>query len=114
MGCLAGEQRPLERLLNCVEHSRLRLGQVAGEIAQERGLAELAPIARPDDAGGGWRRRESLRERSIVLVRIRRPGRNVDERADLGIDASFGDDHASERMADQHGRTILLREDALR
>src|SRR5882672_3847520 len=52
---LAREQSLLERLLDRIEDLRLRLRQVAREIAQERRLAETSFIAvkdNPADAGG--------------------------------------------------------------
>jgi hypothetical protein len=45
----------MERLLNCIEHLRFRLGQVAREIAEECLLAEAPFIAvktMPAVAGG--------------------------------------------------------------
>src|ERR1700722_6206776 len=52
---LAREQCLLERLLDGVEHLRLRLRQVAREIAQERLLAETSFIAVEDNPSRRWR-----------------------------------------------------------
>ena len=46
MRCLAREQHLLERLLDGIENLRLRFGQVARKIAQERGLARGVPRRR--------------------------------------------------------------------
>ena len=76
----------MKRLLDGIEHSCAGLRQIAGEIAQERSLAESSFVAVEDDARrGGWRR-ERLGERRIILSRIRGPRRDVDESRDLRID----------------------------
>ena len=110
---LAGEQRLLERLLDRIKNLRLRFRQVAGEIAQERSLAETPFIAVEDDAGGGRRRREGLGQRRVVLACIRRPRRHIDKGRDIGMHTRLGDDHPGEGMPDQNRRAILPRQHAL-
>jgi hypothetical protein len=49
----------VKRLLHRIEHLRPGLRQVAGKIAQERGLAECSDVAVEDDAAeaggvGNW------------------------------------------------------------
>jgi len=62
---LAGEQSLIERLLDRIEHLRLRLRQVAREVAQERFLGETSFIAVENDAGR-CRRFEATASGSVV------------------------------------------------
>src|SRR3984893_9176490 len=57
LSSLAGEQCLVERLLDGVEHLRFCFWQVAGEITQERSLAETSFIAIENYAGRRRRRR---------------------------------------------------------
>ena len=47
----------MKGLLDRIEHPRLGLGYVTGEIVKERGLGQASLIAIEDDACGGGRRR---------------------------------------------------------
>jgi hypothetical protein len=73
-----------------------------------------AIVAGPDNPSGGRRRWKSVRERGVILARIGRACRDVNDGSNLGIDAGFGDDHAAERMRHQHGRPLLQSQDLLR
>ena len=103
----------MERLLDRIEHLGLRLRQVAGEIAQERLFAKPSFIAVEHDAGRRRRRRICLGQRRVVLARIRRARRHIDERRDVRMHAGLGDDHAGEGMTDQHRRAVLPRQHPL-
>jgi hypothetical protein len=100
--------------LHRVENACFCSRDVTREIAQEGGLAELAPIGGPDDAGGRRRGGETLGERGIILAGVGGACRDIDQGHDLWIDPCLGDDHAGEGVSDQNGRAILQIERALR
>ena len=110
---LAGEQSLLERLLDRIEHLRLRFRQIAREIAQECGLAEAAFIAVENDPGRRRRRGIRLGQRGIILAGIRRTRRYIDQCRDIRTHTGLGDDHPRKGMPDQHRRAILPRQHAL-
>ena len=103
----------MERLLHRVEHLRLRFRQVAGEIAQEGLLGEASFVAVEHDAGRRRRRRIGLGQRRVILARIRRPRRHIDQRRDVRMHAGLGDDHPGEGMTDQNRRAVLPRQHPL-
>src|SRR5258705_4869087 len=74
---LAREQSLVERLLDRIKDLRLRFRQVAGEIAQERSLAEASLIAVEDNPGGRRWRRKCLCQRRVIIARIRRSWRHI-------------------------------------
>src|SRR6202051_492309 len=67
-------------LLDRIEDLRLRFRQVAREIAQERSLAETAFIAVEDDPGRRRGRRKCLGQGRVILARVGRPRRHVNNR----------------------------------
>src|ERR1700694_3115208 len=81
-------------LLDRIEDLRLRFRQVAREIAQERSLAETSFIAVEDNPGGRWGRRKCFCQRRVVLSRVRRARRHIDQRRDIRMHTGFGDDNA--------------------
>ena len=81
-------------LLDRIEDLRLRFRQVAREIAQERSLAETSFIAVEDNPGGRRWRRECFCQRRVVLSRVRRARRYIDQRGDIRMHTGFGDDNA--------------------
>src|ERR1700681_2545011 len=81
-------------LLDRIEDLRLRFRQVAREIAQERSLAETSFIAVEDNPGGRRWRRKCFCQRRVVLSRIRRARRHIDQRRDIRMHTGFGDDNA--------------------
>src|ERR1700733_6173620 len=70
-------------LLDRIEDLRLRFRQVAREIAQERSLAETSFIAVEDNPGGRRWRRKCFCQRRVVLSRVRRARRHIDQRRDI-------------------------------
>src|SRR5258708_12285399 len=64
---LAREQSLLERLLDRIKDLRLRFRQVAGEIAQERSLADASFIAAENKPGGRPWRPNSLPPHPLTL-----------------------------------------------
>ena len=107
MAGLTCQQSLLERLLDCVEYLCLRFGQVACEIAQERLFAKASFIAVENNAGGGRWRRKFLGQRRVILARIRRPCRHIDESRNIRMYTRFGDDHPGKGMPDENRRPIL-------
>ena len=112
-GRLAGQQRLVEGLLDGVEDLGFRLWDAVGEVAEEGLFLQSAPVAFEDDTGRSRRLREALGQRRIILARVGRACRDVDERRDVRRDAGLRHDHAGEGMADEDGRTILSRQHAL-
>src|ERR1700732_1194194 len=86
-------------LLDRIEDLRLRFRQVAREIAQERSLAETSFIAVEDNPGGRRWRRKCFCQRRVVLSRVRRARRHIEQRRDIRMHTGFGDDSAWEGMA---------------
>ena len=80
-------------LLDRIEDLRLRFRQVAREI-EERSLAETSFIAVEDNPGGRRWRRKCLGQCCVILARIRRPRRHIDQRRDIRMHTGFGDDNA--------------------
>src|ERR1700756_5950607 len=95
---LAGKQSLLEWLLDRIEDLRPRFRQVAREIPQEGSLAETSLIAVEDNPGTRWRRRICLGQGRVVLARVRRARRHIDQRRNVGMRAGFGDDHSGKGM----------------
>jgi len=65
-----------------------------------------------DQPHAGRRRRIGLGKRGIVLARIRRARRAIDQRAHLGVVAHLGDDLAAIGMGNEDGRAVLACERA--
>src|SRR5262249_26806458 len=74
---LAGEQGLVERLLDSIEHFRLRLRQVAREVAQERFLAETSFIAVENDASRRLRSWKHPRPATAIPRPTSRPCRHI-------------------------------------
>jgi len=90
------QQGLAERLLDREQHPGLLGRQIAREIPQERCLAQAPLVTVEHDSGRGGRCRVGPGQRRVVLVRVRRPGRDVDQGRDLRVDTGLGHDHAGE------------------
>src|ERR1700735_1995295 len=111
---LSTQQRLVERLLYGIERASARHGQVSGEVSQERRLGQPSLVTVEDDAGRGGRRGIALRERSVIFAGVWGPGGNVDEGGDVGMEASFRDDHPGKGVAGQYGWAVLTVQCSLR
>src|ERR1700733_893969 len=101
-GCLCGlarEQGLLERLLDRVQDPRLFLRYIARKVAKESLLAQPTFFTIEEDPRGRGRCWKLLRQRRVILVRIGRTSRNVDQGRDVRVRAGLGPSTPGERGA---------------
>ena len=112
-GGAVGEQGFGDRLLDGEQFHRLVVGHVAGEVFEEGVLLQADETIVLLGASAHGHGRVLGRQRDEVLARVRCPGCNVNQRADVRIDPGFTDHGAGVGVADQHGWAVLLIEHAL-